>query len=128
MPVADDIVGRPLSPAVLLSLFPLFFALFLDAADATYFQGVFRALEVDLGLSLINLSYMQGVGAVAVMIFGPIWALVADQKLLNRKMLLVVSCTGWGFVSISIGRFVTDFWQLLALRFVNAAFLSSGIP
>merc|ERR1719271_67442 len=94
MPVADDIVGRPLSPAVLLSLFPLFFALFLDAADATYFQGVFRALEVDLGLSLINLSYMQGVGAVAVMIFGPAWALVADQRLLNRKMLLVVSCTG----------------------------------
>lgn len=127
MPVADD-GGRPLSPAVLLSLFPLFFALFLDAADATYFQGVFRALEVDLGLTLINLSYMQGVAAIAVTIFGPFWAMVADQRLLSRKMLLVVSCVGWGVVSISMGRFVQSFWQLLALRFLNAAFLSSGIP
>lgn len=126
--VADEVVGKALSPAVVVSLLPLFAALFLDAADATYFQGVFRALEVDLGLSLINLSYMQGAGAMAVMIFGPVWALVADQRILNRKMLLVVSCTGWGFVSISMGKFVTTFPQLIALRFLNAAFLSSGIP
>lgn len=125
MPV---VAAKPLSPAVLLSLAPLFAALFLDAADATYFQGVFRALEVDLGLSLINLSCMQAVGAMAVMIFGPIWALAADTKILNRKMLLVVSCAGWGVVSISMGRFVTTFPQLLALRFINAAFLSCGIP
>lgn len=133
MPVADHLAGKepcgkPLSPAVVFSLVPLFAALFLDAADATYFQGVFRALEVDLGLGLINLSYMQGAGALAVMIFGPAWGLVADQRLLNRKMLLVVSCTGWGMCSISMGRFVTTFWELLAMRFVNAAFLSSGIP
>merc|ERR1719401_354472 len=62
------------------------------------------------------------------MIFGPLWAFVADQRILSRKMLLVLSCMGWGFVSISIGRFVTSFSQLLVLRFVNAAFLSSGVP
>lgn len=128
MPVADLMVDKPVSPALVLSLAPLFAALFLDAADATYFQGVFRALEVDLGLSLIHLSYMQGAGSLAVMLFGPMWALIADQKLLNRKMLLVVSCVGWGIVSISMGRFVKTFSQLLALRFLNAAFLSSGIP
>jgi len=127
MPVAKD-APRALSPAVVFSLAPLFAALFLDAADATYFQGVFRALEVDLGLTLINLSYMQGAASVAVMIFGPVWALIADQGLLNRKMLLVVSCTGWGLVSISMGKFVTSFSELLLLRFLNAAFLSSGIP
>jgi len=128
MPVASDVAGRPLSPSVLLSLTPLFFAVFLDAADASYFQGVFRALEVDLGLTLINLSYLQGVAAVAVTIFGPFWAMVADQRVLSRKMLLVVSCTGWGVVSISMGRFVQTFWHLMVLRFINAAFLSSGIP
>jgi MFS family permease len=128
MTAAESAVVKPLSASTVMSLAPLFAALFLDAADATYFQGVFRALEVDLGLTLINLSYLQGVGAMAVMIFGPMWALAADQRILSRKMLLAVSCTGWGCVSISIGRFVTTFWQLLALRFVNAAFLSSGIP
>lgn len=125
---AVPIAGKALSPTVLCSLCPLFAALFLDAADATYFQGVFRALEVDLGLTLINLSYMQAASAMAVMIFGPAWALVADQRILNRKMLLVVTCAGWGLVSISIGRYVSTFPQLLAMRFLNAAFLSSGIP
>lgn len=126
--MAADPDDPPLSPAVLFSLAPLFAALFLDAADGTYFQGVFRALEIDLSLTLVGLSYMQGAGALAVMIFGPIWALLADQRVLSRKMLLVMSSTGWGLVSISIGRFVTEFWQLLALRFLNAAFLSCGIP
>jgi MFS family permease len=54
--------------------------------------------------------------------------MLADQRILNRKKLLFFSCLGWGFVSISIGRFVTSFSQLILLRFVNAAFLSSGIP
>lgn len=119
---------QTITPQLLLSLLPLLAALFLDAADATYFQGIFRALEVDLGLTLVNLSYLQGAGAMAVMMFGPLWAFAADQRILSRKMLLVVSCVGWGFVSISIGRFVTSFQQLLLLRFVNAAFLSCGVP
>eukprot|EP00427_Karlodinium_veneficum_P010198 CAMPEP_0169084078 /NCGR_PEP_ID=MMETSP1015-20121227/12426_1 /TAXON_ID=342587 /ORGANISM="Karlodinium micrum, Strain CCMP2283" /LENGTH=228 /DNA_ID=CAMNT_0009144057 /DNA_START=94 /DNA_END=777 /DNA_ORIENTATION=- len=127
MSTADG-ATQTITPQLLLSLLPLLAALFLDAADATYFQGIFRALEVDLGLTLVNLSYLQGAGAMAVMLFGPLWAFAADQRILSRKMLLVISCLGWGFVSISIGRFVTSFSQLLVLRFVNAAFLSCGIP
>jgi len=112
----------------ILALLPLLFTVFLDAIDGSYFTGVFRALETDLGLTLSNIALMEGANSIATMIFTPIWAYIADQQILDRKMLLVVSCVGWGFTSILMGFFVTSFWDLLLFRVVNTAWNCSGLP
>lgn len=109
------------------ALLPLCLWAFLDAADGSYFAGVFRALEVDLGLTMENLSKMQGSVCLAVMIWVPFWGAVIDHKVFSRKALLVLSAFGWGITSIGMGASQT-FNVMLFLRFMNTGFLCSGLP
>jgi len=109
-------------------LLPLCTAAFLDAADSSYFNGVFRALEVDMHLGMSQLSTMQLTGSLAAMIFGPLWAVAADRSVLSTASLLVASSAGWGLASLGIGLTAFTFPQLLAGRFINVVFLCSGMP
>jgi MFS family permease len=115
-------------PLPLLCLLPLIAAYFLDYADGAYFNGVFRALEVDLQLSVYQLVIMQGVAGFSVMFCGPMWAVLIDHRLFTRKTLLVAGSAGWGATSILIAISAHDFGKLLLLRFVCTAFLCSGAP
>jgi len=117
-----------LSQELVLTLLPLLIVIFLDAADGSYFHGVFRALETDLNLSLSHLGYMEGATSIAVVIFSPMWAYVADKQILDRKMLLICSMIGWGLTSLVMGFVVTSFWQLMVFRFINTAFVCSALP
>lgn len=111
-----------------LTLLPLLLTIFLDSADSTYFHGVFRALETDLNVTLPQMGIMEGANGVAVVVFTPIWAYIADQQILDRKMILIVSTLGWGLTSIMMGWFATSFWSLLIIRIVNTAWICSGLP
>jgi len=115
-------------PVPWLVLLPLLAAYFLDYMDGSYFNGVFRALEVDMRLNIYHLTIMQGSTGLAAMIFGPMWALLVDRRILSRKTLLVLGSAGWGFTSLLMSNFARDFSMLLSLRFVCTAFLCSGAP
>jgi len=79
-------------------------------------------------LNIYHLVALQGCTGLAVMVFGPVWALLADRKVLRRKTLLVMGFAGWGLTSILMAMLAHDFQGLLLLRFVRTAFLCSGAP
>lgn len=79
-------------------------------------------------LNIYHLTIMQGSAGLAVMIFGPVWALLVDRKILGTKTLLVIGSAGWGLTSLLIASCANDFARLLSLRFICTAFLASGAP
>lgn len=114
--------------ACLPSLLPLCVWCFLDAADGNFFSGIFRALEVDLGITIHDFAQIQRAQILAVVVFVPVWGSVVDQKILSEKTLLVLTAMGWGVCSIITGTLVHTYEELLFFKFLTTAFLCGSLP
>lgn len=110
------------------SLWPLCLTAFLDGADASYFRGVFRSLEVDLGFGLSSFATMQMWMSGAALIFNPLWSFMLDSGIMQPKMVLVLTTLGWGITSAAMAFCAHGVTSLICLRFVNTVFLCSALP
>jgi len=110
------------------TLLLLCFNAFLDGADRTFYNGILRELETEFGFDVKQFAMMQMLTSTAAMFFSPWWASILDQGLLTRRTVLVVTASGWGFISITMALWANSAAFIIGFRFLNQIFLCSGLP
>jgi MFS family permease len=83
-----------------------------DNSESGLINVLFPAIRTALSLELGALGIMTSIARFARMIFGPIWAIIADKY--GRKRILVIASGLWSIWTILTG-FAQDFTQLLIL-------------
>jgi MFS family permease len=96
----------------------------VENSEGGLINSLFPVIRADLGLNLGALGVLTSVGKFARMIFGPIWAMLADR--FGRKLLLVVTAL-WGVWTMAAG-LAQDFNQLLALYALGVLGTVAGEP
>merc|ERR1719247_1834923 len=76
----------------------------LEGADMMLLGATFHALERDLGILPVHLASLAMAQALLQAFSGPAWGTCADRGFLRRKTILAIGCTGWGIVTIGLGR------------------------
>ena len=87
----------------------------IDCADAALLPAVFRALEVEMGLSPSTLALLVLAQSVAGALACPIWGYVVDSGQIERRDLLVLGALWWGLASL-LSAAATGFTSLLLAR------------
>ena len=72
----------------------------VENSEGGLINSLFPVIRADLSLNLGALGVLTSVGKFARMIFGPIWAMLADR--FGRKLLLVVTAL-WGIWTMAAG-------------------------
>ena len=96
----------------------------VENSEGGLINSLFPVIRADLGLNLGALGVLTSVGKFARMIFGPIWAMLADR--FGRKLLLVVTAL-WGIWTMSAG-LAQNFEQLLILYAIGVLGTVAGEP
>lgn len=99
----------------------------LEGADMMLLGATFHALERDLGILPVHLASLAMAQALMQAFAGPFWGVCADRGFLRRKTILALGCTGWGVVTIGLGRAQTLHTMLL-LRAANGVLLGTMSP
>eukprot|EP01066_Platyproteum_vivax_P004951 Platyproteum_vivax@DN16335_c0_g1_i1.p1 len=97
----------------------------LDGCDAQLLPSTFRALEMNLGFTAVQLGALQLMQTLAASLSSPIWGICADK--FSRKTVLAAGAFGWGVFTFILGC-VSDFHSMAILRFLNGAAISSVGP
>jgi MFS family permease len=95
-----------------------------ENSEGGLINSVFPIIRADLGLDLGNLGVLTSIGKFARMIFGPIWAILADR--FGRKLILVVTAL-WGIWTAAAG-LAHDFNGLLILYSLGVLGTVAGEP
>lgn len=96
----------------------------VENSEGGLINALFPIIRADLGLNLGQLGIITSVGKFARMLFGPIWAMLADR--FGRKLILVVTAL-WGIWTLSAG-LAQDFNMLLALYALGVLGTVAGEP
>jgi MFS family permease len=88
------------------------FAFVVDNTEGGLINTLFPVIRAALGLDLGALGLLTSISRFARMLFGPVWAMVADR--FGRKRILVVVTGVWGIWTALAG-LSQDFTQLLIL-------------
>lgn len=99
----------------------------LEGADMMLLGATFFALERDLGILPVNLASLAMAQALMQAFAGPVWGMLADRKIVRRKAILAIGCTGWGLVTIALGR-AQSLHAMITLRGINGALLGTMSP
>ena len=97
----------------------------IDCADAALLPAVFRALEVEMGLSPSTLALLVLAQSVAGALACPIWGYVVDSGQIERRDLLVLGALWWGLASL-LSAAATGFTSLLLARTLEATVLPAS--
>lgn len=100
-----------------LSTIMMAFSLVIDTAEGGLVNSLFPVIRDALGLNLANLGVFASISRFARMIFGPIWAMVADRY--GRKKVLVFVTGIWGIWTVLAG-LAQSYEQLLILYTIGA--------
>jgi MFS family permease len=99
----------------------------LEGADMMLLGATFHALERDLGILPVHLASLAMAQALLQAFSGPAWGVCADRGFLRRKTILAIGCTGWGIVTIGLGR-ANSLRTMLMLRAANGVLLGTMSP
>jgi len=99
----------------------------LEGADTCLLGASMKALIDDLGLELMDISYMTVSQMVLTNLAAPFWGILADRGILQRRTILLVGALGQGLVTILLA-FVTDLVPMVFLRAMNGALLAALRP
>ena len=125
--------GEPLLPVAPLTAqqnlhtkWVVFLTNSIDAADAALLPGIFRALEMDFGLSPKLMSVIGFSTFFFQSLFMPVWGILADRAH-SRKSMLMYGCIAWGLLTLMVAS-SKSFGVLVALRTLNALALAMMSP
>lgn len=99
----------------------------LEGADSMLMPSSFLALQKDLGLNLKQLGSLSLVEALFQALSAPLWGVLADRGILQRKSILALGCLGWG-VATGVLACVSSFQVALVIRACNGFCLASLRP
>merc|ERR1719401_692081 len=99
----------------------------IEGADTQLLGASMKALQEDLNLQLMDISYMTMSQLVCTNLAAPFWGILADRGVLRRRTILLVGALGQGLVTILLA-FVTDMLPLVFLRALNGALLAALRP
>jgi MFS family permease len=96
----------------------------VENAEGGLINSLFPVIRADLGLTLGNLGVLTSIGKFARMLFGPIWAMLADR--FGRKLILVVTAL-WGVWTMA-SALAQDFNGLMVLYGIGVLGTVAGEP
>jgi MFS family permease len=96
----------------------------VENAEGGLINSLFPVIRADLGLTLGNLGLLTSIGKFARMLFGPLWAMLADR--FGRKLILVVTAL-WGVWTMASG-LAQDFNGLMILYAIGVLGTVAGEP
>jgi len=99
----------------------------LEGADQAMLPSVSYALQLDLDLSLTDITKMNLVQALAQCGSAPIWGVLSDRQIMRRKDLLVLGCILQGAITVILAG-VDELAFMIMLRALNGAMLASLRP
>lgn len=99
----------------------------LEGADSILLPCVFFALQLDLGLSLGQMAALSTVQAVCTNFASPMWAALADRRMLRRKSIIVAGCVFQGLSTMALAG-VDQMWIMVILRAFTGTFLACLRP
>jgi len=93
-------------------LFAMAFSFIIDGTEGGLINSLFPVIRDALGMNLSALGIFSSISKFARMLFGPIWAIVADKY--GRKKILVFVTGVWGIWTALAG-LAQNYTQLLIL-------------
>jgi MFS family permease len=93
-------------------LFALAFATIVDGFEGGLVNTLFPVIRDALGLQTSALGILTAISRFARMLFGPVWAALADR--FGRKKILFIATGLWGLWTVAAG-FAQDSTQLIIL-------------
>jgi predicted MFS family arabinose efflux permease len=100
-------------------------SLIIDGNEGGIISGLFPMIRDAFGLSVSNLGILSTMAMVEGMIFGPLWAWIADR--VGRKTILVWITGFWG-VWTAVAGFSQNYTQLLILYAIGAIGTVASTP
>src|SRR5688572_24409339 len=76
------------------SLTAMSFSFIVDGSESGLINTLFPVIRAALGLDLRALGLLTSISRFARMLFGPLWAMLADRY--GRKRILVIVTGAWG--------------------------------
>ncbi|CAE8595894.1 unnamed protein product [Polarella glacialis] len=95
----------------------------LEGADAMLLPASFRALQLDLALTPLDLASMSLAQALMSSLAAPVWGILADRGVLPRRIILAFGALGWGVVTLLLAA-ASSRNSMLLLRAVNGSLLA----
>lgn len=99
----------------------------MDGADQMLLPAVFFALQSDIHLTLSELATLSLWQSLLLSLAAPVWGILADHGLLQRKTIVVCGCFGWGAIT-GLLAFVDSWTPMIALRALNGLMLACLRP
>lgn len=96
----------------------------VENSEGGLINALFPVIRADLALTNSSLGILTSVGKFARMLFGPLWAMLADR--FGRKFILVVTAL-WGIWTMAAG-LAPNFNMLLALYALGVLGTVAGEP
>jgi len=87
----------------------------IEGADTQLLGASMKALQSDVGVTLMDISYMTMAQLVFTNIAAPFWGILADRGVLNRKTILMIGACGQGLITFSLS-FSSNVTIMILLR------------
>lgn len=110
--VPEEVVATPVKKGRWGSLTAMAFAFIVDNTEGGLINTLFPVIRDALSLNLGALGLLTSISRFARMLFGPLWAILADRY--GRKRVLVIVTGGWGVWTAAAG-LAQDYTQFLIL-------------
>jgi len=99
----------------------------LEGVDAMLLPSSQYALQMDIGLTLDELVALNLVQGLALSLSAPVWGFLADQGLVQRRVILICGCFGWGLAT-GLLAFIDSWAPMVVLRIFHGAMLACLRP
>jgi len=99
----------------------------LEGADNLLIGATMFALIETAGIEFTDLIYLGGLQAVCTNIAGPLWGMLADNRTISRRNILILGSLGQGMATVGLA-LTTDLNPMIILRGVNGIMLASLRP
>lgn len=110
--VSQDVVPTDARKGRWSSLTAMSFSFIVDNSESGLINTLFPVIRAALGLDLRALGLLTSISRFARMLFGPLWAMLADRY--GRKRILIIVTGVWGIWTALAG-LSQNFTQLLIL-------------
>jgi MFS family permease len=120
-----EIAPTPVNKGRWGSVVAMAFAFVSDNLEGGLINTLFPVIRAALGLDLGALGLLSSISRFARMLFGPLWAILADRY--GHKRILVIVTGVWGLWTAAAG-LAQDFPQLLILYSIGVIGTVAGEP
>eukprot|EP00928_Gymnodinium_smaydae_P097990 TRINITY_DN9007_c0_g1_i2.p1 TRINITY_DN9007_c0_g1~~TRINITY_DN9007_c0_g1_i2.p1 ORF type:complete len:473 (+),score=28.42 TRINITY_DN9007_c0_g1_i2:491-1909(+) len=99
----------------------------IEGADSQLLGSAMKALQEDIGLKLTQISYLTIAQLVLANLAAPLWGILADRGILQRRTILISASVGQGCVVILLA-FMPSLIPMVLCRAIDGALLAALRP